>query len=84
MTSGATRYYPSSAHANFREVFEDRDYRIKNAATYLLCYSVRYAKLFGKHVRIDPVHTASDFGPDQLETRKERELCVPTQIKSGL
>ena len=100
-TSGAPKYFPRSAQANFADMFETRGYRvkksrylcapadtdgsgIKNGQTYMMCYTVRYGKRFNKHEGVTPVYTASDLGPDQLETRKEKELCIPSTVVSGL
>lgn len=51
---------------------------IKNPQTHLMCFSVRRARGEPKHERIDGIFVNDQFGPGQVRTKKERELCVPS------
>ena len=44
----------------------------------LMCYSVRLADDEPRHDRIKGLWVNDQFGPKQVDTRKEQELCVPS------
>ena len=46
--------------------------------THLMCYKVRRAKGEPRHQRVRGIRVNNQFGPLQLDTRKPRELCVPS------
>jgi len=46
----------------------------------LLCYKARPAKQQPKHEKRLGLHVAHQFGPGQLDTVREDELCVPTSM----
>ena len=52
---------------------------IKNPDNQLLCYQVKPARGEPRHRRIKNIFVHDQFGPKQVDTRKERELCVPVQ-----
>jgi len=31
-----------------------------------------------KHIKVEGLHTNNEFGPLQVDTKKEAELCVPS------
>ncbi len=42
------------------------------------CYQVKASKGQPKHQKVSgQIHTFTQFGPEQLDTIKERHLCVP-------
>jgi len=45
---------------------------------HLLCYDVKSAKDEPKHEKRKSVFTNNQFGPEQLDTKKVKELCVPS------
>ena len=45
---------------------------------HLLCYQIRPAPGELKHVKVANIHTNNQFGPMQVKTVKEEELCVPS------
>ena len=45
---------------------------------HLLCYDVKPAEDQPKHEKRESVFTNNQFGPEQLDTKKEKELCVPS------
>jgi len=45
---------------------------------HLLCYDVKPVKGEQKHEKRKSVFTNNQFGPEQLDTKKEKELCVPS------
>ena len=51
---------------------------IKNPAAHLLCYKAKPASGAPKHVRQVGVYLADQFGPLQIDTLKEDELCIPS------
>ena len=51
---------------------------IKSPQTHLMCFTVRRARGEPKHERIDGIFVNDQFGPGQVRTKKERELCVPS------
>jgi hypothetical protein len=55
----------------------------KNPDAHLLCYQAKPAKGQPKHVRQLGVQTNNQLGPIVLDTVKESELCVPSQITVG-
>jgi hypothetical protein len=45
-----------------------------------MCYQVKAAAGQPKHAKVvAQIHTLNQFGPGQLDTIKESELCVPAQ-----
>lgn len=50
---------------------------IKNPTGHFMCYQVQGKP---RHVRRSNVHTADQFGLEQLDTVKEREICIPSEI----
>jgi len=55
---------------------------IKNPDNHLMCYSVRRAKGEPEHEPIDGIFVNEQFGPGQVDTKRERELCVPSSTKT--
>ena len=53
------------------------DEGIKNPNNQLLCYQVKPARGEPKHIRIKNIFVHDQFGPNKVDTKKERELCVP-------
>jgi len=51
---------------------------IMNPADHLMCYSVEPAEGFMKNKKRS-VFTHNQFGPEQLDVKKEKELCVPSE-----
>ena len=49
-------------------------------ADLLLCYQAKRGKGQPKHVRVLGVHVAHQFGLELLDTVKEEELCVPSDV----
>ena len=45
---------------------------------HLLCYDVKPVKGEQKHEKRKSVFTNNQFGPEQLDTKKEKELCLPS------
>jgi hypothetical protein len=52
---------------------------IKNPDRHLLCYQANRAKGQPKHDKVEGIHVHNQFGPEQLNTVVEEELCVPSQ-----
>ena len=52
---------------------------IKNPDIHLMCYQANPAKGQPKHVKVLGIHVNNQFGPEQLDTVKEEELCVPSE-----
>jgi hypothetical protein len=52
---------------------------VKNPDKHLMCYSVRLADDEPRHERIKGLWVNDQFGPKQVDTRKEKELCVPSE-----
>ena len=50
---------------------------IKHAGRRLICYQAKRAKGESKHARRIAIHTATQFGPEQLDTRKVKSVCMP-------
>jgi hypothetical protein len=46
--------------------------------THLLCYQVQQDKDAPKHVQVTGIFVNNQFGPAQLDTIKEEEICVPS------
>lgn len=51
---------------------------ILDAERHLLCYEVRPAEGEPPHDRLRGIHVNNQFGPLQLNTRREKELCLPS------
>jgi M6 family metalloprotease-like protein len=54
---------------------------IKNPDEHLLCYQVKRAKGQVLHQRRQGIHVNNQFGPLQLDTKREEELCVPSTVR---
>ena len=52
----------------------------KNAAARLLCHRLKLAKGEPRHDALSPIHTSDSLGPEQLTSRKQKEVCVPAVI----
>ena len=52
---------------------------IQNPDDHLLCYRVKRAEDEAKHEKVKNIHTNNQFGPLLLDTKKWRELCVPSE-----
>jgi hypothetical protein len=46
----------------------------------LVCYEAKPAKGQPKHAKRGGVHVNHQFGPAQLDTVKEEELCLPSNV----
>jgi hypothetical protein len=51
---------------------------IKDPDTHLMCYKVKPARGEPRHEKVTGIFTNNQFGPEQLDTEKEEELCVPS------
>ncbi len=51
---------------------------VNHPEEYLVCYDVRKDKGQPNHQRTS-VFTNNQFGPEELDTKKEKELCVPSE-----
>jgi len=51
---------------------------IMNPTNHLMCYDVEPAEGFKKNKKRS-VFTNNQFGPEQLDVKKEKELCVPSE-----
>jgi hypothetical protein len=51
----------------------------KNPDTHLMCYQAKPAVGQPKHVKVLGIHVNNQFGPEQLDTIKEEEFCVPSE-----
>ncbi len=51
---------------------------IINPIAHLMCYKVKPAEDEPKHIKVEGIHTNNQFGPLQVDTKKEAELCVPS------
>ena len=58
---------------------DKRGEEIKNPEDHLVCYSARPAPQEPKHDRIKGLFVNDQFGPGRLDTKQERELCVPSR-----
>jgi hypothetical protein len=54
------------------------DEGIRNEDDHLLCYELRLARGEPRHKRVRGIHINNQFGPLELDTVRERELCVPS------
>jgi hypothetical protein len=52
---------------------------IKSPDVHLLCYQAKPARRQPKHVPFKGIQVNNQFGPEQLDTLREEELCVPSQ-----
>ena len=52
---------------------------IQNPEDHLMCYDIKRAKGEPKHVKVLGIFVSNQFGPLQVDTKKEKELCVPSQ-----
>lgn len=44
-----------------------------------MCYQAKPATGQPKHVKLLGIHVNNQFGPEQLDTVKEEEFCVPSE-----
>ncbi|MBI3246879.1 MAG: hypothetical protein HYZ50_10265 [Deltaproteobacteria bacterium] len=51
---------------------------IQDPDAHLMCYQVRRALGQPNHLRLDHIHVNNPFGPEQLKTIKDEELCLPS------
>ena len=51
---------------------------IFNPLAHLMCYTVKRAEGEPKHIKVSGIQVNNQFGPLQLDTKKEAELCVPS------
>lgn len=51
---------------------------IQDPDRHLLCYQLKGAKGEPKHAKVLGIHTNNQFGPEQLDTIEEDELCLPS------
>ncbi|MFQ5800088.1 MAG: hypothetical protein ACE5H0_15535, partial [Bacteroidota bacterium] len=51
---------------------------IINPDAHLMCYKVKRAEDEPKHEKVKGIHINNQFGPLQLDTKKEEEICVPS------
>ena len=51
---------------------------IINPLAHLMCYTVKRAEGEPKHIKMEGIHTNNQFGPLQVDTKKEADLCVPS------
>jgi predicted outer membrane repeat protein len=51
---------------------------IQDPDRHLLCYQVKGVKGEPEHEKVVGIHTNNQFGPEQLDTLKEDELCLPS------
>jgi hypothetical protein len=52
---------------------------IKDRDAHLMCYKVKPAKGEPKYTPVIGIFTNNQFGSEQLDTKKEEELCVPSE-----
>ena len=52
---------------------------VLNPDNHLVCYDVKKVSGEPKHEKTS-VFTNNQFGPEELDTKKEKELCVPSVI----
>ncbi len=53
---------------------------IQNPYAHLMCYSVKRAKGEPRHQRMEGIWVKDQFGAKQVDTHREEELCVPSEI----
>jgi len=58
-----------------QKIHNDVTAEIINPENHLLCYDVKGEP---DHIKRNSVFTDNQFGPEEFETEKERELCVPS------
>jgi hypothetical protein len=46
----------------------------------LVCYQAKRSKGQPKHVRVTGAHVAHQLGLELLDTVKEEEICVPSEV----
>jgi len=51
---------------------------IFNPLAHLMCYTVKRTEGEPKHIKVTGIQVNNQFGPLQLDTKKEAELCVPS------
>ena len=51
---------------------------IIDPTAHLMCYKVKRVKGQPKHEKVKGIHVNNQFGPRQLDTKKPKELCVPS------
>jgi len=56
---------------------------IKEENSFLVCYQAKPAKGEPKHVPVVGAHLHNQFGQEQVDTKKESLLCVPTLAVQG-
>ncbi len=56
---------------------------IKEEESFLTCYSAKPAKDEPKHVPVEGIYLNNQLGPEQIDTKVESTLCVPTLVVQG-
>ncbi len=54
---------------------------IINPDAHLLCYQAKRASGAAKHTKVEGIHVHTQFGPEQLNSRIEELLCVPSEVQ---
>ena len=54
---------------------------VKNAGGYLACYPVRPNEFSPRHTPRTGIYTANELSSDFLDTRRENEICLPTELR---
>lgn len=62
---------------------DKNDEGIKNSDDHLMCYGVKRAAGQPRHVPVTGIYVNNQFGPEQLDTVRETDLCVPS-VKTDL
>jgi hypothetical protein len=57
---------------------DKNDEGIINFEAHLMCYKVKRAEDEPKHEKVKGIRINNQFGPLQIDTKKEEELCVPS------
>ena len=57
---------------------DKNDEDIINLEAHLMCYKVKRAEDEPKHEKVKGIRINNQFGPLQIDTKKEEELCVPS------
>jgi hypothetical protein len=61
----------------------DRDSEgIKNADLHLMCYEVKPARGQARRLPTTGLHVSNEFGEERLDTTKEQDICVPSEIRA--
>ena len=80
---GQTKLYTLKKPAHFCRPVDKAGAGMTNPDAHLVCYKAKPAKGEPKHTRVAGIHLNNEFGPEQVDTKKEAELCVPTLAVQG-